>query len=215
MMKKPGATRPPTSSWTESRGGESAPFRKEGSRSCLLFFISHLSAPLRCSSDFIRPDYVLFCNGDTYYAEDTFDSARYYLESGVGMVGMNFLPTGRHIATEKVRAREACQIVQTWHVTAIYTSFPSSSQFRRTTRQCNFLHGGVDLNGVFININSIMRVNASFAALHTPCEVRYERRCTAQDLRPYFCADWGFFYQLIAEKETYVCLYSRALYLQN
>eukprot|EP00518_Triparma_eleuthera_P021096 CAMPEP_0197565888 /NCGR_PEP_ID=MMETSP1320-20131121/32954_1 /TAXON_ID=91990 /ORGANISM="Bolidomonas sp., Strain RCC2347" /LENGTH=216 /DNA_ID=CAMNT_0043127915 /DNA_START=137 /DNA_END=783 /DNA_ORIENTATION=- len=115
-----------------------------------------------------RPDYVLFCNGDTYYAEETFDSARYYLEAGIDMVGMNWLPTHRHADYE------------------IHGG---------ATKRCSFIHGGVDLNGVFLSLEAIQRADASFSALHTPCakpgDSMTKAGCRAVDTRPYFAADWG------------------------
>ena len=139
-----------------------------------------------------RPDYVLFCNGDTYYAEETFDSARFYLEVGVDMIGMNWLPTSRHIGSESQR---------------------------RTIKQCSFSHGSVDLNGVFLNVEAIIHADASFSSLHSPCAQAEDSiamaGCRAIDTRPYFVADWGFFHQLMSNRASFICLYSRALFLQN
>ena len=114
-----------------------------------------------------RPDYLLFCNGDTYYAEETFDSVRFYLEARVGMVGMNWVPTMRHVGSEGTRS---------------------------SVKQCRFAHGGVDLNGVFLNLEAIVHVDASFSSVHTPCARKSveaaKRGCQSSDPRPYFVADW-------------------------
>ena len=63
-------------------------FRSSPLRDCARQHDLYLTFTTCRRPTFNRPDYVIFCNGDTYYAEEMFDSARYYLESGIGMVGM-------------------------------------------------------------------------------------------------------------------------------
>lgn len=139
-----------------------------------------------------RPDFVIFCNGDTVYTEDFFDSAQWYIEKKIGMIGLNFLPSDRHRGLD----------------------LPVT-----TVKECAFEHGGVDLNGVIINMQALIDSRASFAALHTPCgtvdSLSNGSGCNAVDARPYFVADWGLFSQLKSNGVSFVCLHSRPLYVQN
>lgn len=42
-----------------------------------------------------RPDYILFVNGDTFYANEMFEKAKPLLLFGMDLVGMNWQPTVR------------------------------------------------------------------------------------------------------------------------
>ena len=105
---------------------------------------------------------------------------------------MNWLPTTRHIGSESLR---------------------------RAIKQCSFTHCGVDLNGVFLNVEAIIHADTSFSSLHTPCaqagDSIAKAGCRAIDIRLYFVANLGFFHQLMSNKASFICLYSRALFLQN
>jgi len=138
------------------------------------------------------PDYVVFCNGDTYYAQEFFTSTFPFMLQNVHLIGVNWVPTMRHVPAQEEYA----------------------------TKFCKFVHGGVDLNGVLINVKALIHVNASFAKRKTPCKsMDAESRrigCKAVDTRPYFVADWGLFSQLLDHSQTsQKCVSSRPLFLQN
>lgn len=138
------------------------------------------------------PDYVIFCNGDTYYAQEFFTSTLPFMLQNVHLIGVNWVPTMRHVPAQEEYA----------------------------TKVCRFEHGGVDLNGVLINVKALISANASFAERKTPCksmDAEFRRMgCKAIDIRPYFAADWGFFSQLLDHPETsQKCVESRPLFLQN
>ena len=138
------------------------------------------------------PDYVIFCNGDTYYARDFFSSTFPHMRQNIHLIGVNWVPTMRHI--------------------------PAHEEF--ATKICKFEHGGVDLNGVLMNVKALINVNASFAKRKTPCKTMdvESRRigCKAVDIRPYFAADWGLFSQMLDHPETsQACVGTRPLFLQN
>ncbi len=138
------------------------------------------------------PDYVIFCNGDTYYAQEFFASTLPFMLQNVDLIGVNWVPTMRHVPAQEDYA----------------------------TKVCKFEHGGVDLNGVLINVKALIRANASFAARKTPCKNMdaefMGKGCRAVEIRPYFAADWGLFSQLLDHPETsHKCVAGRPLFLQN
>jgi len=138
------------------------------------------------------PDYVIFCNGDTYYAQEFFSSTIPFMMQNIHLIGVNWVPTMRHV--------------------------PAQEQY--ATKTCKFEHGGVDLNGVLVSVKAMISVDASFAKRKTPCKnLDAESRrlgCKAVDTRPYFVADWGLFSQLLNQGETsQKCIVTRPLFLQN
>jgi hypothetical protein len=131
------------------------------------------------------PDYILFANGDTLYAQEMFQEAKSQLLRGVGIVGMDWQPTIRHKKSGVIK-------------------------------QCNFVQGGVDLNGMLFRVDTLHAAKASFGALPTPCPEKGARRCRAADGRPYWVADWGLAWQVIEYGGSAVCLSSpRPQFLQN
>lgn len=138
------------------------------------------------------PDYVIFCNGDTYYAQEFFLLTLPSMRQKIHLIGVDWVPTMRHLPAQKKFA----------------------------TKLCKFEHGGVDLNGVLINVKALISVNASFDERKTPCKsLNSESRrigCKAIDTRPYFVADWGLFSLLLEHPDTsLVCVGTRPLFFQN
>jgi len=169
---------------------ELRPWIKEGAET--YGYVSSDAELSRVKSTKARPDYIIFCNGDTFYAKDFFFTARQQLQERTGMIGVNWIPTTRHQSPQD-------------DIAAIKT--------------CAFEHGGVDLNGVLISVQELIQFNASFKKRHTPCAqhdaAAIDRGCRAIDARPYFVADWGLFSQLIENAVSTACISSRALFLQN
>ena len=132
-----------------------------------------------------RPDYILFANGDTLYAQEIFQEAKLQLFGGAGIIGMDWQPTVRHKKSGEIK-------------------------------QCNFVHGGVDLNGMLFRVDTLRAAKASFGAMPTPCPQKGPRRCKAADGRPYWVADWGLAWQVIEYGGSAVCLSTpRPQFLQN
>ena len=44
----------------------------------------------------VTPNYILFCNGDTFYAQEVFLAARELMMQATGLIGMDWQPTVRH-----------------------------------------------------------------------------------------------------------------------
>jgi hypothetical protein len=143
-----------------------------------------------------RPDYVLFCNGDTYYSENVFLAVRPKMEEEVSLIGVNWVQSPRHNGSTD----------------------NSTAKFAKT---CVFEHGGVDLNGVFLRVEDLRTSGATFATRHTPCpvydEIHIQRGCRANDTRPFFVADWGIFSLLIESGGNTACVDEKIapMFLQN
>ena len=86
-------------------------------------------------------------------------------------------------------------------------------------KRCEFVHGGIDLNSVFISVAALERSQASFAKLPTPCAgptlAESTPGCRGIDARPYWVADYGLIYQVLAGGARATCLDTRPLFLQN
>jgi hypothetical protein len=153
----------------------------------------------RVLSNDTLPDYVLFCNGDTLYANEIFHEARFEMWGATDVIGMNWMPTVRHMG-ESLR----------------HIGEQSPQKF------CRFQHGGVDLNGLLFRTEVLRRTGAAFHKMHTPCAALLPggrgmpNGCVAIDTRPYWVADWGLVYQVLSQNATKECLAgTRSLYLQN
>lgn len=145
------------------------------------------------------PDYLLFCNGDTLYANEVFHEARFEMWGATDVIGMNWMPTVRHMGESLSHISEQ-----------------SPQKF------CSFRHGGVDLNGLLFRTEVLRRTGAAFHKLHTPCAGLLPggrgmpNGCGAIDPRPYWVADWGLVYQVLSQNATKACLAgTRTLFLQN
>jgi hypothetical protein len=138
------------------------------------------------------PDYVLFCNGDTFYGSELFEAARSFMQGGHGLIGMPWVPHPGHADGEAVMKKY---------------------------KRCEFVHGGIDLNSVFISVAALERSQASFAKLPTPCAgptlAESTPGCRGIDARPYWVADYGLIYQVLAGGARATCLDTRPLFLQN
>jgi len=91
----------------------------------------------------------------------------------------------------------------------------SSSKYS-TTKTCEFVHGGVDLNALIFRVAALRVSNARFARLHTPCAtLNLSRGCRGVDGRPWWVADWGFVHQVLSSGGTRACVDTRPLLVQN
>ena len=135
------------------------------------------------------PDYVLFCNGDTYYNSDAFQFLSPLVEQKIDVIGMNWIPSSRHVGKDL-----------------------------QYFKKCEFVHGGVDLNGLLIRYDIIAKSGARFYKQKTPCSegnAFISNKCRAFDNREYWVADWGFVIQLEKAGATMKCVESRPLFVQN
>ncbi|KAJ1453916.1 hypothetical protein M885DRAFT_522745 [Pelagophyceae sp. CCMP2097] len=85
-------------------------------------------------------------------------------------------------------------------------------------KKCEFIHGGVDLNGLFFSTDALSLAGAAFRNLPTPCAggALSVAGCRATDARPYWVADWGLVYQILKSgRANATCLVCRPLFLQN
>ena len=141
------------------------------------------------------PDYLVFCNGDTYYARDFFATVRQELHHHISVVGVSWLPSATH------------------------QNLDPSLQRDRYLKKCLFKHGNIDLNGVLLHVQALIQADASFSNKPTPCDTKsrmHTNGCSCVDERPYFVADWGLISQLtIDHNMSSTCVSSRPLYIQN
>lgn len=49
------------------------------------------------------PNYILFCNGDTFYAQELFVAARELMVQATGLIGLDWQPTVRHVPDGSIR----------------------------------------------------------------------------------------------------------------
>ena len=67
------------------------------------------------------PDYIMFCNGGSLYAQEVFSEARQWLLQRTSIVGINWFPTA-----------------------------PRQNAGVQPPKACNFQHASVDLNGLMV-----------------------------------------------------------------
>ena len=72
------------------------------------------------------PDYIMFCNGGSLYAQEVFSEARQWLLQRTSIVGMNWFPTA---------ARQNAGV--------------------QPPKACNFQHASVDLNGLMVRESDV------------------------------------------------------------
>ena len=167
-----------------------------------------LSRVMRMS---VRPDYILFANGDTLYAQEIFSEAKPHMMRGVGIIGMNWQPTTRHLSSGETKycAFEQSLVDLNGLLFRVHSIRAAKASFAAMHTPCPS------------ELASPPSKPRSGGFMSMPPEAR-PRRCRNADDRPYWVADWGLAWQVIEHGATHghggstYCLKTpRPQFLQN